>query len=59
VFILFFKQHNYADFIYLIFIQYDYMFRLSISAIIKLEYWFTKRVIVARPFLTNSGYKIT
>jgi len=32
------------------------MFRLSI--IIRLDYWFTKRVKGERPLLTNSGYII-
>lgn len=41
------------------FIQFYYMFRLSISAISRYEYWFTKRVNGETPLLTNIGYKNT
>jgi len=41
--ILLSEQNNDTDLVYLIFIQYYYMFRLSASVIIRKEYSFRKR----------------
>ena len=40
----------------MIFIHIYYMFRLSLSAIIRKEYWVTQRIKREKPLLTNIGY---
>jgi hypothetical protein len=40
----------------MIFIHIYYISRLSLSAIIRKEYWFTQRIKREKPLLTNIGY---